>query len=227
LEGLPTIRRSHHRISKLTGARLRRRRLILLLAVLVVVSPLLARIYVHCAAGAPIYEKVSDVPHTRVALVLGAWVRPNGTLSQVLADRVDAGIVLYKAGVVDKLLMSGDNRVSHYNEPRRMCEYAIKHGVPADHIAMDFAGRRTYDSMYRAKHIFGVSEMVVVTQRFHLDRSLFLCKHVGIPAVGFAADVKGHENTRAETRELGACMGAIADVYLHRPRPVMGRKEPL
>lgn len=202
----------------------RLRRLALVIGVLLLGSPVLARFYVHCAAWGRVYKKTGGTPHARVALVLGAKVRPNGSLSVALADRVDAAIALHKAGVVDKLLMSGDNRFSRYNEPQRMADYAIKHGVPKEDVAMDFAGRRTYDSVYRAKHIFGVKRMVVVSQRFHLDRAIFLCDHVGVRATGFAADKRGHRNLRDEVREYAASLGAIADVYLREPRPVGGKK---
>lgn len=205
--------------------RRRLRRLALVLTVMVVASPVLARLYIHCAAWGRVHNKLRQVPHARVALVLGAKVRPNGSLSVLLADRVDSAIALYKAGVVDKLLMSGDNRFSHYNEPRRMRDYAIKRGVPAKDVAMDFAGRRTYDSVYRAKHIFGIKRMVVVSQRFHLDRAIFLCDRAGVHATGFAADKNGHRNMRVEVREYAASLGAIADVYLRKPRPVGGKRE--
>ncbi len=201
------------------------RTLALVLAVLVAASPVIARFYIHCAAWGRVHNKVRQVPHARVALVLGAKVKPNGSLSMLLADRVDAAIALHRAGVVDKLLMSGDNRFSHYNEPRRMADYAIKRGVPAEDIATDFAGRRTYDSVYRAKHIFGVKRMVIVSQRFHLDRAIFLSDHVGVRATGFSADRKGHRNMRVEVREYAASLGAVADVYLREPRPVGGKKE--
>jgi SanA protein len=168
---------------------------------------------------------VNKAPHCRVALVLGARVKPDGRLSTLLEDRVKAAIKLYEAGAVEKLLMSGDNRVTHYNEPKRMCDYAVEHGVGREDVAMDFAGRRTYDSVYRAKRIFGLHRFIVVSQRFHVERALFICDHVGVKGLGFAADVKGHRSLKVEIRELGACVGALVDVYLRKPRPVMGSRE--
>lgn len=159
--------------------------------------------------------------------MLGAGIKPDGRLSPLLEDRVKAGVALYEAGVVEKLLMSGDNRFTHHNEPKRMCDYAIKLGVPSEDVAMDFAGRRTYDSVYRAKHIFGLTRFVIVSQRFHLDRAIFLCDHVGVKGWGFAADVRGRRSLRTELRELGASVAAISDVYLRQPSPVMGKREPI
>ena len=152
-------------------------------------------------------------------------MRPNGELSTLLRDRVDAGIDLYRAGKVRKLLMSGDNRFTHYNEPDRMREYAISCGVPAADIGCDYAGRRTYDSIYRAKYIFGLDSIIVVSQRFHLDRAIFLCKHLGIDAYALAADRPGHDNPRVAIREIPACLFGLVDVYIRQPHPIMGRKE--
>ena len=196
-----------------------------MLAAIAVALPIFARLYIHQSARGRIYAMASRVPHCRVALVLGAGVKPDGRLSTQLEDRVKAGVKLYKAGVVEKLLMSGDNRVTHYNEPKRMCDYAIEHGVPSEDVAMDFAGRRTYDSIYRAKHIFGLKRFIIVSQRFHLDRALFLCDHVEVKGTGYAADVKGHRNLKVEIRELAASVTALIDVYLREPRPVMGARE--
>jgi len=208
-----------------TRARRRLFRIAVILAVLAIGAPVLARLYIHHCARGRVFADVSRVPHRRVALVLGAGIKPDGRLSRLLEDRVQAAIKLYRVGAVEKLLMSGDNRVSHYNEPMRMRNYAIEHGVPRGDVAMDFAGRRTYDSVYRAKHIFGLDRLMVVSQRFHVERALFLCDHIGVKGIGFAADARGHRNPRAEIRELGACLGALIDVYLRSPRPVMGRRE--
>lgn len=201
------------------------RRLVWLIAALGVALPILARAYIHCASRGRIYSDIEKVPHSRVALILGAGVRPDGRLSVLLKDRVDAGIRLYKIGKVDKLLMSGDNRVTHYNEPMRMRDYAIKKGIPAEDVATDFAGRRTYDSVYRGRHIFGLREMIVVSQGWHLDRALYLCDHIGVKAWGFAADVPGHNELLIRIREMAASLMAIADVNLRNPKPVMGKKE--
>lgn len=184
---------------------------------------LLTRIWIHDTAQSRIYS-VAKVPHCRVALVLGALVHPNGHLSSTLRDRVDKSIELYKAGKVEKLLMSGDNRFTHYNEPDRMKEYAIAHGVPACDVACDYAGRRTYDSVCRAKRIFGQNELIIVTQTFHLYRALFYCDHLGVKAYGVASDVSATP-VRSLVREYPGCLNAVADVYLLHPHPVMGKKE--
>lgn len=203
-----------------------RRRVVVLLLLAVLVGPVLAaRLYVHLSVRSRVYSDISRVPHCRVALVLGAKVRRDGSLSESLASRVNKAILLYKAHKCEKLLMSGDNRFKNYNEPDRMRDYAVARGVPVEDIKTDYAGRRTYDSVYRAKHIFGITKMIVVTQSFHIDRAIFLCNHLGIDAYGVKANAVG--DARATIREYPACLGALADVYLHRPHPVMGKREKL
>lgn len=195
---------------------------LLIAAVVLVCLPIAARVYVHFSVADRVYSDIDKVPHCHVAMVLGAWVHPDGTLSESLASRVDKAIALYKAGKCDKLLMSGDNRFKSYNEPDRMCEYAIAHGVPPKAIVPDYAGRRTFDSVYRAKNIFSRSKMIIVTQAFHIDRAVFLGEHVGIDAYGVSTPSVG--DTRATIREIPACVDALMDVYLLHPHPVMGKK---
>jgi SanA protein len=106
----------------------------------------------------------------------------------MLADRVKMAAELYRAGKVRALLFTGDNSLDNYNEPEVMRQYALNLGVPDDAITLDYAGFRTYDSCYRARDIFQVSQAILVTQRFHLDRALLVCSQLGINAVGVAAD---------------------------------------
>ena len=182
-----------------------------------------ARVWMHLNARHRVFVDASSVAKCRVALVLGAGVKPDGTCSQLLRDRLDRSVELYKAGRVEKLLMSGDNRVSHYNEPERMRDYAISQGVPAEDVKCDYAGRRTYDSIYRARHVFGLRKVTLTSQGFHLPRALFLCDAIGVKACGLAADQ--HVNLKAELREYVASVGALFDVYIRHPKPVMGKRE--
>ena len=175
-----------------------------------------------------IYTSPDQVPARRVALVFGAGVWPGGQLSPVLEDRVWTAVELYQAGKVDKLLMSGDNRFVHYNEPKHMGEYAQALGVPAEDIVLDYAGRRTYDSCYRAIHIFEVSEAILVTQRFHLPRALLIADGLGLEAVGMVADRRPY--ARADwyrLREVLASVAAWWDVRVAHPLPVLGDKLPI
>ena len=166
-----------------------------------------------------------EAPIERVAIVFGARIYASGRLSAMLGDRVDTAIDLYKAGKVEKLLMSGDNQYANYDEPGAMMAYAIARGVPAEDIQPDYGGRRTYDTCYRAKAIFQVESAILVTQRFHLPRALFLCDQLGIEVVGVAADRRAYDPrsvSYSETREIPALIAALIDVIRRAPPPVLG-----
>ncbi len=176
-----------------------------------------------------IYQ-IEDAPKKRLAIVFGAGLRRNGTPTAVLRGRVETAADLYFTGKVEKLLMSGDNRVLEYNEPEAMRQYALSLGVPDEAIAMDYAGRRTYDTCYRAKEIFGVDDVLLVTQEFHLPRALFLCNALGLEVLGVEADTRRFWSLSLfiwNVRELLATAGAFLDLYIAKPQPVLGEPSPL
>jgi len=177
------------------------------------------------------FETVAAVPPRPVALVLGAGLNPDGTPSAMLADRLDAAAALLRAGKVRALLFSGDNGSVWHNELASMQRYALAHGVPGAKIALDYAGFDTYDSCYRARHIFGVRRAVVVTQEFHLARATYLCRAMGIDAVGVSEPDWGKyaSGMMAEqaAREVAARVKAVLDVLMHRRPAVLGGPEPL
>lgn len=175
-----------------------------------------------------VYRDMERVPARPVAIVLGAGLERDGRPSPVLADRVRTAVALYRAGRVRKLLMTGDNRFAWYNEPAAMGRYAEALGVPARDIVYDYAGRRTYDSCYRARHIFGITEAVVVTQEFHLPRAVYLCRQMGIDTVGISADLQPYQWERLyRLRELPALVMAWVDLHIRRPLPVLGDPIPI
>ena len=145
----------------------------------------LPKVVTSLSAAGRIYS-VADAPSAPVAVVFGAGLQKDGTPSPVLKDRVTAAVQLYQAGKVKKLLMSGDNRFVDYNEPASMRDYALSQGVPEEAIVLDFAGRRTYDTCYRARDIFGLDDILVVTQKFHLPRAIFTCSGMGSNSKGFS-----------------------------------------
>ena len=168
---------------------------------------------------------VDEAPAERVAIVFGARIYPDGRLSAMLQDRVETAVQLYQAGKVKKLLLSGDNRFVNYDEPGRMMEYAISRGVPAEDIQLDYAGRRTYDTCYRAGVIFQLESVVLVTQSFHLPRALFICRNLGIDAVGVRADLRSYHPRSigwSTLREIPAVLVALVDVLRQRPAAVLG-----
>ncbi len=175
------------------------------------------------------YSLLEQLPAGQVALVFGAGIR-NNRPSAVLADRVEAAAALYHAGKVQKLLMSGDNRYLDYNEPAVMQAYAIELKVPAEDIILDYAGRRTYDSCYRAREIFGLETAILVTQTFHQARAAYLCQQLGIKAIGYSADKRPYSRRLRlwwEVRETLAAAAAWWDINVTRPIPVLGEKLPI
>ena len=178
----------------------------------------------------PRLYQVENVPATPVAIVFGAGLWRDGTPTNVLRDRIDIAAQLFFSGKVQKILMSGDNRFIDYNEPGAMREYALNLGVPAEAIVMDYAGRRTYDTCYRAKAIFGLQDTILVTQGFHLPRALYTCNTLGLNAIGVASDQHGYRLSSEvywHLRELPATLTAFLEVHLLRPEPVLGEPEPI
>lgn len=136
-------------------------------------------------------------------LVLGAGVREDGTPTLMLKDRLEMGIALYKAGVSDRMLMSGDHGTDDYDEVNTMKDYAKKAGVPSEHIFMDHAGFSTYESIYRAKEVFCAEKIVIVTQQYHMYRALYIAEALGLDAVGVPAEnIRYYGQTYREAREL-------------------------
>ena len=117
-------------------------------------------------------------------IVLGASVHPDGTPSGILQDRLDDGIALYFAGAAPKIIMSGDNGTESYNECWAMKQYAISQGVPSEDVFCDHAGFSTYETMYRARHVFGADRVVIATQTYHLYRAVYDAQGVEMEAIG-------------------------------------------
>lgn len=124
------------------------------------------------------------------ALILGAGVYEDGTPTPMLKDRLDLGIYLYKNGYVSRLLLSGDNGTIYYNEVIVMLNYVKEAGIPTEDIFCDYAGFSTYDSMYRAKSIFKMNKIMVVSQTYHLYRALYIGRELGVKCIGVGSDQK-------------------------------------
>lgn len=173
---------------------------------------------------------LKNVPVRDAAIVFGAGLWRDGSPTPVLRDRVATAAELYFDKKVQKLLMSGDNQYADYNEPGAMREYAMKLGVPGEDIVLDYAGRRTYDTCYRAKAIFGLDNAILVTQSFHLPRAIYTCNQLGLHAIGVAADLREYRPRSLfywNLRELPATVVALWEVHFARPQPVLGDPEPI
>jgi len=204
-------------------------KLILALAVLGLSGILLPGLITTLINRSRIYSTAA-VSAERAAVVFGAGLRRDGSPTPILRDRVATAADLYFNGRVEKLLMSGDNRFVNYNEPEAMRQYALSLGIPDEAIVLDYAGRRTYDTCYRAKAIFGLRKAILVTQKFHLPRALFLCNALGLEAVGVSADRRIYNPISFlywNLREQLAIVSAMWDVYVKKPLPVLGEPEPI
>jgi len=169
-------------------------------------------------AAADSTSDIAQVHALKVALVLGtAPIGPEGGPNRYLVYRLDAAADLWKAGKVKYLLVSG-NRDGSYDEPTAMRDGLIKRGVPAEAIYRDFAGYRTRDSVLRARDVFGQAEILIVSQRFHVGRALFIAHHEGIQAWGYdARDVDQPYSIITPLRRYPSALMAYADTYLKRP----------
>lgn len=176
-----------------------------------------------------LFRRVEEVPSRKVAIIFGAAVYPGRRLSHVLEDRVQTGVELYRAGKVQKLLMTGDNSRDEYNEPVAMKQEAIRRGVAPEDITVDYAGFRTYDSCYRARDIFGLREAILVTQRFHLPRALYTARKLGLDVVGIEADRRPYlKRWHYIGREQLALLRAWWELNITHPRPhFLGPFEPI
>jgi vancomycin permeability regulator SanA len=175
--------------------------------------------YVQLANVGDIVMAGKDVRPVEYAIVLGASVKQDGTPSDALADRVMEAVDAYKAGKVKKLIMTGDNGDFHTNEVKTMAELAIQAGVTSTDVIVDGEGYRTYESCKRAATVYGVKEAVIVTQRFHLGRALFLCHSFGINVQGLPADRHTYERILFfVSRDLASSFKAWVDVYLWAPK---------
>lgn len=188
-------------------------------AAVLVLAVLAANAYVLLGARGDSTSKVVEVPHVEVAIVPGALVNPDGTMSAMLADRVRQASALWHSGKVEKILVSGDHHTWSYDEPDTMRKALVRDGVDPRDVFEDHAGFDTWATMVRARTIFGVGEAVVVTQGFHMSRALFLADAAGIEATGLTADLHqwGFQGRKSGVREVLSRVKAIADVTLDTP----------
>jgi len=202
---------------------------LLILIILGLLVLLISRLVTGVFARGKVFS-ATNVPVRRVAIVFGAGLWRNGSPTPVLADRVTTAANLYFAGKVEKLLMSGDNRFVDYNEQEAMRKLALSLGVPNDAIVLDYAGRRTYDTCYRAKAIFKVDQAILVTQAFHMPRAIYLCNRLGVDSLGVESDLRLFHKASLlywNVRELFASVSALWDVNIGHPVPVLGKQEPI
>lgn len=203
----------------------------IILTAVLLVSIVGVNLYMSLSVSDSIYAPEENVPANDYdcILVLGAGVR-NGQPSDMLKDRLITAIKLYKNGVAPKLLMSGDHGTVDYDEVNVMKNFAVEQGVPSEDIFMDHAGFSTYESIYRAKEIFKINRVIVVSQKYHLTRALYIADELDLSAIGISADVReykgdfyrGIREILARYKDFFKVIVSPAPTYLGEAIPIVG-----
>jgi SanA protein len=167
-----------------------------------------------------IYSDLASVPYRRVGIVLGTnkvWRKEENPFFKY---RIEAAIALFNTGKIKHIIVSGDNHVSSYDEPKDMKDELVKHGIPDTCITLDYAGFRTFDSVIRCKEVFGQDSVTVISQEFHNERALFIANYYKMSAVAFnAQDVPDQYSLDTHLREYFAKCKAVLDLYVFHSTP--------
>lgn len=192
---------------------------LIIIATLIVMTALGLDRWISIKTAPYVYDDLKTLPHRQVGVVLGtAKYYRTGGINQYYRYRIQGAINAYNSGKVNYLLLSGDNALQSYNEPMTMRRDLIAAGVPASDIVLDYAGFRTLDSIVRTRKVFDTNDFIIITQRFHCERALFIALHMGIQAQCYAVpSPKNMLNIRV--REVGARLGALADLFLMKREP--------
>ena len=199
---------------------------IIVLIVLSLISILWANSTINKQTTDKIYTETDLIPENNVGLLLGTskFLR-NGSLNQYFENRISATVQLYKSGKIKNIVISGDNSKKDYNEPEDMKNELIKHGIPENRIYLDFAGFRTYDSVFRMKEIFGQDKFTIISQEFHNRRAVYIANSLKLNAIGFnAKDVNAHNGFKTKIREKFARVKVFIDLIFDMKPKFLGEK---
>jgi len=182
--------------------------------------------YVDGYSKNTVYRSVDRIPYRKVGLLLGtSKYVSKGKINGYYRQRLKATMELYRAGKIDYVLISGDNSSKYYNEPVTMKKDLVQSGIPANKIFLDYAGFRTYDSMYRAREIFGLDSLTVISQDFHLRRAIYIGKKLGMNPVGYVASMPNVPSAfRMYIREVFARLKATYDIWINNKPKFLGEK---
>ena len=178
--------------------------------------------YVCNESSSEIENNINNFKGYDVVMVLGAKVFADGRLSDMMKDRADRALELYKAGLVKKILVSGDHGTDHYDETNTIRNYLLRKGIPREDVFMDHAGFTTFNSMYRARDIFQVKKMIIITQDFHLPRSVYIAQRLGLTVKGLSADKHVYNKWNlfeSNLREVVARCKAVWQVDIAKSKP--------
>ena len=194
------------------------------LCVVALVVVVITNSNVRAKTDSVIFTELRDVPRTNVAIIFGAGINGNQP-SRYLKDRLDAGISLYKNHKVDKILLSGDNGRDEYDELSVMKLYCQKNGIDTTKIYIDYAGFDSYSTMYRAKYIFNVDTAILVSQKYHLNRCVYLGDKLGIKSFGYSADRGAYPGYKYYAfREKLSVTKAVLDIMRNRKPKYLGKQ---
>jgi SanA protein len=194
--------------------------IVVFLVVGVLLAVVFLQVYVQQTSAKFMEEDLAALNPVYTGIVLGASVRPDKSLSPILKDRVDAALLAYNAGKIQKFLLSGDHGQADYDEVNAMKNYLNSYDVPDSDIFLDHAGFDTYDSMIRAKSIFQVDKAIVFTQKFHLPRAIYLGRNLGMDLRGYVVDPSNYEPTSyLQRREWLANIKAWTEIHIEK-KPV-------
>ena len=197
--------------------------IVILLAVGVVVF---CNVSISISAKSRLYDNIEDIPRRHAAVVLGTSpLGRGGGPNLFFQARIKACAELFEAGKIDRIIVSGDNRHSYYNEPRAMQQALVELGIPKEVIFADYAGFRTLDSVVRMNTIFSQESFTVVSQRFHIERAIYIARFRGLNAIGYAArDVSRMSGLKTRAREYLARVKTFIDIFTHKEPHFGGEK---
>lgn len=194
--------------------------------VFIIAYVLIVNSYITLKAKNSIYDTESKIPKNRVGLILGAGkYTSNGRINLYYKYRLEAAVSLYKSDKIEYILISGDNSRKDYDEPTDFKNDLITKGIPENKIYLDYAGFRTLDSVVRAKEIFGLDAITIISQKFHNERALYLANHFNIKAIAFnAKDIRGKYGFKTKFREYIARTKASMDILFNVEPKFLGKK---
>jgi SanA protein len=195
----------------------------LLIVVFIFIIILSIPFYVKFSVRNKNFVKISNIGAREFAIVLGAGIKVNGTPGSYLKQRLDDAVILFRNGKIKKILLSGDNSKNDYDELSVMNNYLLQMGVPQNSIFADYAGFDTYSTMERAKKIFDIKEAVILTQGYHLPRSVYIANYKGIDAIGFTTH-SSYGKRRYFVREWLATIKSFLDCMFNRKAEFYGIK---
>lgn len=181
---------------------------------------------INSSAYGKTFDTTANIPKNKVGLVLGTSKKlSSGHPNPYYDYRINATVTLFKAKKIDFVLVSGDNGSRYYNEPTTFKKDLVKAGIPKNSIFLDYAGFRTLDSMVRAKVVFGLNEVTVISQKFHNERAIYLAERKGLKAIGFnAKDVSGQNGLKVHLREYFARVKVFLDLLANTQPKFFGEK---